>query len=353
METSPTIFIIPTGIGCEIGGFAGDALPTAKLLATASGCLITHPNVMNGGSLSEKDKNIFYVEGYSLDRFARGEIGLRSVKQQKLGIIFDSSIEHELIVRHLQVADACVATLGINVESYVLTKEPLGVVIDSDSSRISGGLIENPDTLIEAGKRLIEKGITAIAIVAKFPDDLDLKETNNYREGKGVDPISGVEAVISHLISKFLKVPCAHAPALNPIELNERLDPRAASEEIGYTFLPSVLISLSNAPNLVELPNKKELITLHPDQIESIVIPNGAFGGEAVLAGIERGLNIISVKNKNILQLDNQIFDYPNLMEVGNYFEAAGVILALRKGINIKSIKRPLKNIQEISSNKQ
>ena len=47
MEISPTIFIVPTGIGCEIGGFAGDALPTAKLLASASGCLITHPNVMN------------------------------------------------------------------------------------------------------------------------------------------------------------------------------------------------------------------------------------------------------------------------------------------------------------------
>ena len=70
-------------------------------------------------------------------------------------------------------------------------------------------------------------------------------ETNSYREGKGVDPIAGVEAVISHLISKFLKVPCAHAPALSPIELNENLDPRAASEEIGYTFLPSVLIGLS------------------------------------------------------------------------------------------------------------
>ena len=65
MKISPTIFIIPTGIGCDIGGFAGDALPTAKLLASASGCLITHPNVMNGGSLSEKNNNIFYVEGYS------------------------------------------------------------------------------------------------------------------------------------------------------------------------------------------------------------------------------------------------------------------------------------------------
>ena len=38
MEISPTMFIVPTGIGCEVGGFAGDALPTAKLLASASGC---------------------------------------------------------------------------------------------------------------------------------------------------------------------------------------------------------------------------------------------------------------------------------------------------------------------------
>ena len=349
MEISPTIFIIPTGIGCEIGGFAGDALPTAKLLASASGCLITHPNVMNGGSLSEKDKDIFYVEGYSLDRFARGEIGLKSVKQQKIGIIFDSGIEKKILVRHLQVADACVATLGINVHSYVLTKKPLGIVIDSKSSKISGGLIENPDTLIEAGKSLMKNGITAIAIVAKFPDDSDSKELSFYREGKGIDTISGVEAVISHLISKFLKVPCAHAPALRPIDLNEKLDPRAASEEIGYTFLPSVLIGLSNAPNIVELPNKVERITIHPNQLETIVAPNGALGGEAVLACIERGLNIISVRNKNTLPITSQLLNYPNIIEVNNYLEAAGIILSFRKGIDLKSIQRPLNKIQKIS----
>ena len=349
MPTSPTIFIIPTGIGCEIGGFAGDALPVAKLLASASGCLITHPNVMNGGSLSEKNKDIFYVEGYSLDRFVKGEIGLKSVKKQKIGIIFDSSIEHEILIRHLQVADACVATLGIDVDSYVLTKKPLGIVIDSESQSISDGLIENPDTLIEAGERLIDKGITAIAIVARFPDNLDLIKTNTYREGKGVDPIAGVEAVISHLISKFLKVPCAHAPALSSIELNENLDPRAASEEIGYTFLPSVLIGLSKAPDLIELNEKNKNITLHPSLIESLVVPSGALGGEAVLAGIERGLNIISVKNENILNLDNHNFNYPKLIEVDNYFEAAGLILAIREGINPKSIQRPLNNIQEFT----
>ncbi len=349
MATSPTIFIIPTGIGCEIGGFAGDALPAAKLLASASGCLITHPNVMNGGSLSEKNKNIFYVEGYSLDRFAKGEIGLKSVRQQKIGIIFDSSIEHEILMRHLQVADACVATLGIDVDSYVLTKKPLGIVIDPESQGISGGLIENPETLIEAGERLIDNGITAIAIVAKFPDDLDLIKTNIYREGKGVDPIAGVEAVISHLISKFLKVPCAHAPALSPIELNKNLDPRAASEEIGYTFLPSVLIGLSKAPDLIELNEKNEKFTLHPSQIETIVAPSGALGGEGVLACIERGLHVISVKNKNMLNLNNHNFNYPKLIEVENYFQAAGLILAIREGINPKSIQRPLNHIQEVT----
>ena len=185
---------------------------------------------MNGGTLSEKDKNIFYVEVYSLDRLAKGEIALKRVKQQKIGIIFDLSIESEILVRHLQVADACVSTLGINVHSYVVTNKPLNIVIDSDSSKMSDGIIENPVTLINAGKTLIEKGVTAIAIVAKFPDDSDSSETNIYRKGKGFDPISGVEAVISHVISKFLKVPCAHAPALNPIELNEKLDPRAAAE---------------------------------------------------------------------------------------------------------------------------
>ena len=69
----PTLMLVPTGIGCDIGGYAGDALPSARLLAAASGCLITHPNVMNGASLYWSDSRVHYVEGYGLDRFAAGE----------------------------------------------------------------------------------------------------------------------------------------------------------------------------------------------------------------------------------------------------------------------------------------
>ena len=351
MRISPTIFIVPTGIGCEIGGFAGDALPSAKLLAAASGCLITHPNVMNGGALSETDERIFYVEGYSLDKFAKGEIGLKKVNRQKLGIIFDSSIENEILLRHIQAVDACIATLGIEVDAYVITDKPLGVVVSNQKFGISGGYIKNPDTLINAGKRLVDKGITAIAIVSKFPDLNNNKEINSYREGKGVDIISGVEAIISHLISKFLKVPCAHAPALEPIEIEKNLDPRAASEEIGYTFLPSVLIGLSKAPDLIDLPSPTENITIYPNQVESIVVPEGALGGEAVLACIERGVKIISVENKSILKVNNTKLNYENVIEVNNYFEAAGVLLSAREGLNYKSIKRPLNSFKDSQVN--
>ena len=302
MKNTPTIFIVPTGIGCEVGGFAGDALPSARLLASASGCLITHPNVMNGGSLSTVDEKIFYVEGYSLDRFAKGEIALRKVNQQKLGIIFDSSIEHSLLTRHLQVVDACIATLGLDIESYVITDKPLGIIPANHSSGISSGYIENPDSLIDAGRILLKQGITAIAIVTRFPDQIDSIDLQLYREGKGVDTIAGVEALISHLISKVLKVPCAHAPALSPINLTEKIDPRAAAEEIGYTFLPSVLIGLSKAPDLVKMKIPNQDVTIYPNQVESVVVPNSALGGEAVLACMERGIRVITVKNKNLIK---------------------------------------------------
>ena len=182
--------------------------------------------------------------------------------------------------------------------------------------------------------------------MTRFPDEIDVENVNLYREGKGIDVIAGVEAVISHLISKYLKVPCAHAPALTPIDLKANLDPRAAAEEIGYTFLPSVLVGLSNAPDLIDLPDFNNKITVFPHTIESIVVPNGALGGEAVLACMERDLNIIAVKNEGVLNVSDKWFDYKKLFKVDNYIEAAGLLIAIKEGINYKSINRPLKSIQ-------
>ena len=51
------VMIIPTGIGCEIGGHAGDATPAAKLLASVCDKLIIHPNVVNASDKEDLAKH--------------------------------------------------------------------------------------------------------------------------------------------------------------------------------------------------------------------------------------------------------------------------------------------------------
>ena len=141
----PTLLIIPTGIGCSVGGYAGDAIPTARLLAGASGLLITHPNVMNGAALYWSDPRIQYVEGYGLDGFATGQVILRPVRQQKVGLLLDAGIENDLRQRHLQVAEACRATLGLNIGPVVTTEKPLEIEVHTGSSGMSWGSLKKVD----------------------------------------------------------------------------------------------------------------------------------------------------------------------------------------------------------------
>ena len=246
------VLIVPTGVGASIGGFAGDALPVARAIAQISDTLITHPNVLNGAQLYWPIPNALYVEGYALDKFAAGCWGLQPVHQNRIGLILDSAIEPDLQLRHLQAADAARATLGLNITDCVLTDRPLQVELRISESGASWGTIGNPDSLLRAAEKLIEQArVEAIAVVARFPDDEGSLALENYRRGKGVDPLAGAEALISHLIVRTFKIPCAHAPALSALPLDPHLSPRSAAEEIGYTFLPCVLAGLGKAPQFV------------------------------------------------------------------------------------------------------
>lgn len=51
------VFIVPTGIGAEIGGHAGDASPAAKLIASLCDNFVTHPNVFNASDINEMPEN--------------------------------------------------------------------------------------------------------------------------------------------------------------------------------------------------------------------------------------------------------------------------------------------------------
>ena len=361
----PTLLIIPTGIGCDVGGFAGDAIPTARLLGSASQCLITHPNVMNGGSLYWPDPHIHYVEGFSLNLFATGELFLKPVRQQKVGLLLDAGLESDLKQRHLQVADGCVTSLGLDIGPIITTEKALRINLEKGLSGSSWGNIGEPDVLLRGAEKLKKAGATAIAVITRFPDDSDDLETKLYRQGNGVDMIAGAEAVISHFLVKHLLIPCAHAPGLAPLSVDYDLDPRTSGEEIGYTFLQSVLVGLSRAPDLIPksvLNNyEKSVLQLTPllsnGDLGAVVVPQGALGGEAVLSCLEKSIPLIIVSNQGVLNVNsrNMRLDYlcinknNNIFYADNYLEVAGLITSMRHGISIKSLRRPINAIEEIN----
>ncbi len=328
-----TLLIIPTGIGARIGGYAGDGLPVARAMAEICDRLITHPNVLNGASLYWPLDNTYYVEGYALDRFARGDWGLQPVHHNRIGLLFDRSIEPDLLTRHLQAAEATRATLGLSLTDYVITDAPLNIELRQSLSGASWGTIGNSGSLLRAAQKLKDVcRAEAIAIVARFPDDPDSLTLHQYRHGSGVDPLAGAEAVISHLVVRHLRIPAAHAPALSPLPLDASISPRAAAEEIGYTFLPCVLAGLSRAPQFVSRGGNS---SVWADEVSALVIPASACGSPAVLALSARSTLIVAVGNN---QTRMRVYPEPlgiKAIRVNSYIEALGILVSDRAGVNL------------------
>lgn len=344
------VLLIPTGIGATIGGYAGDALPVARSMATVCDTLITHPNVLNGAQLYWPLSNALYVEGYALDQFAAGNWGLTPVHQNRIGLLLDQAIDPELRLRHIQAADAARATLGLSLTDYVITDAPLQVELRTAPSGASWGTIGNPDSLLRAAETLIEKAhAEAIAVVARFPDDQDSPALQQYRFGQGVDPLAGAEAVISHLIVRQFQIPCAHAPALLPLPLDPQLSPKSAAEEIGYTFLPCVLAGLSRAPQIINSsqPNLANP-QLWASQVDAVVVPASACGSSAILSLSQTGAKMITVAdNLTRMQVSSEALGI-KAFAVNSYLEALGVLVADRSGIDPKALNPHLLSMARV-----
>jgi len=332
-----TLLIIPTGIKAAIGGYAGDALPVARAIAAVSDTLITHPNVLNGASLFYPMPNVLYVEGYGLDRVALGNWGLRPVHSNRIGVILDKAIEPDLELRHRQAIAASQATLGLTISDIISTDQNLGVELKAGESGATWGTITRPDSLLRAADHLVNVcKVQAIAVVARFPDDTDSDALQDYRHGQGVDALAGAEAVISHLIVREFGIPCAHAPALSPLPLDPKVSPRSAAEELGYTFLPCVLVGLSKSPQFSsDLSSNLYKKVMTRDDIDVVITPESACGGAAILAlnGLDHVQIIFVRENTTVLSV------YPKMLglkgiTVDGYLEAIGVLAAIKAGID-------------------
>lgn len=303
-------FIVPTGVGASIGGYAGDASFWAKKFAEKYQ-LIVNPNVVNAGCFSGITPDMLYTEGYSIDEFFRGKCNIvPTSKKNKIGVIFDKSIPQGIINVHINTINAVKTIYGCDITGYDITDVGAGVEFVVDKSGISTGSVKNITTVLESGKRLLDKGADALAIVCRFEDD----DFDNYANGIGVDPVGGVEAIISHYISKELKVPCAHSPAFDDITISQELvDPRCSAEYITPTYLPCILLGLSQAP-LLDYKKEKGLSV---NDLKFLVMPYNCMGSIPVFESVKRGIKVFGVReNKTVLDIRKTS---PDIIETDTY----------------------------------
>lgn len=314
-------FLVPTGIGASIGGFAGDASCFARELAQNTQ-LIVNPNVVNAAVFSGITPNMLYTEGFAIDKFFEGEIALRPSKNNKIGVIFDSAIPQNILNIHINTLNAVKIVYGVDILGYELTKESVGIEFCIEESGISSGKVNNSQTLIEAGQTLKNQGATAIAVICLF----DEPQEDGYSSGDGVDIVGGVEAIISHVFTKELNLPIAHAPAFKDVTIpTEIVDPRAAAEYITPTFLPCILLGLQNAPQLIKTQEAQQG-DIRVKDLKALVMPYNSLGCVPVLEASRKNIPILAVKeNQTVLDVTAQKLGI-EVIEVENYTEAKKVL---------------------------
>jgi len=313
------VMIIPTGIGCEIGGHSGDATPSAKLLASVCDTLIVHPNVVNASDINEMTENMLYVEGSMLDDFLEEKIGLKRVKSNKILVVINPPLVQEVV----DAVSAARVTIGADVSILVL-ETPL----------IMSGDVVNGEAIgtVEGWKELIiqaqERNFDALAINT-FVSITENVELNYYNNG-GANPWGKVEAITSRLISNALGKPVAHAPLdIEKVEYLEEVDPRIAPEMNSVCNLHCVLKGLHKAPQI-----GREIFA---KDIDCLVSPKCY--GRPHKACERLNIPIIYVEENQTIYSDR---DIRTGYYAENYLEVVGILSAMRIGVSLESVRRPI-----------
>ena len=329
------VMIIPTGIGCEVGGHAGDATPSAKLLASVCDNLIVHPNVVNASDINEMSENMWYVEGSVLDRFLQGQIALEQVYSNKILLAVNSPLMNETV----NSVNAARNTIGVDIRIIGLNTPLIlcgAFKPDGKATGIMSGQRAACNQIFEENKM---DSFDVLAIQTVIDVDEEIAEPYLRGEG-GVNPWGGAEAVCSRYFSRELDIQCAHAPYESGVLKNFRevVDPRMAAELVSVSYLHCVLKGLHRAPKIVEYHSMSK-DTLRVDDIDLMVSPDGCWDVPHE-ACADWGIPIIFVReNKNIYEPHSSI---KNCIIVDSYTEATGIIAGRKAGVSISSVRRPL-----------
>lgn len=342
------VMIVPTGIGAEIGGHAGDAAPAARLLAGACDTLITHPNVVNASDINELPENGLYIEGSVLSNLLMGTVGLERVRANRVMLVIDRHKDEQITDLYVNAASAARASLGADCPLVVEMEEPIQMRPEYSSSGRAVGQVEGLERLCEVLRR--HKGeydAVALATLVEVPDEMLVEYFKSH--GEIINPWGGVEAMLTHAVTMLFGFPAAHSPMLESMDvLSIRLglvDPRMSAEAVSMCFLHCVLKGLHRSPRIIT----DRMVFSHPGvltaaDVSCLVMPDGCVG-LPTLAALEQGIPVIAVReNRNHMRnnLEDLGFADGKLFIVENYLEAAGVMTALWTGVAVSSVRRPL-----------
>jgi len=169
-----------------------------------------------------------------------------------------------------------------------------------------------------------------------------------------VNPWGGVEAMLTHAVSTFFNIPSAHSPMMSSKEVLDLdvgvVDPRKSAEAVSTTYLHCILKGLHRSPAIISNPsihNSHGLITAA--DVSCLIIPEGCIG-LPTLAALEQGIPVIAVKNANCMRndLEQLPFASDKFFVAENYLEAAGIMTALKTGVALDTVRRPLPATQVI-----
>ncbi len=336
--------VIPTGVKADIGGYVGDATPATNVMASIADRVISHPNVVNGVALNLARKNVLYVEGYSLDRFFKGEVELKEVERNKIGVVLDKGVEKEGYDLAVNTVNALRTVGGVETVCLLTTKKEIKARAVKTKSGSFVGEILHEDALIAACRQAVKRGAQALAISLAI--QIDMRDLKAYFAGKGANPYGGTEAIISHLVSSVFGLPAAHAPLLSKYEIYKethsgRVDPRAAAEAIGPAYLGCVLQGLDRSPRLVGKGGDVGI-----GDVDAIVLPHTCMGGIPALAAQKYGIPIIAVReNTTVMKATPDALKMKDVIVAENYWEVAGILAAMKEGIDPRELRRPVKKL--------
>ena len=350
------VHLVPTGIGAEIGGHAGDATPTAKLLASVCDTLVTHPNVVNASDIIDIPHNALYVEGSVICRLLMGTVGLQPTRANNLLVLMDA---HETPLFNNAVVNSVSgarASYGLRAE-VVKLKPAMRMAWREARSGRAAGRIDQLEPLLLALSEYAGR-FDAIAITSVIDVPPNFHDDYFRLEGDMINPWGGVEALLTHATSLLYDVPSAHAPMFESLKLSNsdpgEVDPRMAAEAVSLTFLQCILKGLQRSPKIItdaSLFHRQSVISV--EDISCLVIPDSCIG-LPTLAALNQGIPVISVsENQNVMRNDLTHLPWQDgqLLTAQNYWEAAGLIASLRAGIAPETVRRPLGRTKLITQN--